>query len=134
MLSSCRALEKLDLGNNAVADISVAAELPALVDLYVGNNKLTALPVFAAETPLWHVDISHNEISDLSGLNGNLSINFIYADYNKITSIASLESCSMLVQIDLWDNPVNADDVKKLQDVGILVNYNPSYKEADTAA
>lgn len=134
VLSSCRALEKLDLGNNAVADISVAAELPALVDLYVGNNKLTALPVFAAETPLWHVDISHNEISDLSGLNGNLSINFIYADYNKITSIASLESCSMLVQIDLWDNPVNADDVKKLQDVGILVNYNPSYKEADTAA
>ena len=134
VLSSCRALEKLDLGNNAVADISVAAELPALVDLYVGNNKLTALPVFAAETPLWHVDISHNEISDLSGLNGNLSINFIYADYNKITSIASLESCSMLVQIDLWDNPVNADDVKKLQDVGILVNYTPSYKEADTAA
>ena len=80
------------------------------------------------------MDISHNEISDLSGLNGNLSINFVYADYNKIKSIASLESCSMLVQIDLWDNPVNADDVKKLQDVGILVNYNPSYKEADTAA
>ena len=77
---------------------------------------------------------NYNEIADLSGLAGNLSINFIYADYNKIASVAALESCSMLVQMDLWDNPVNADEVKKLQDVGIIVNYNPNYKEAEPAA
>ena len=93
------------------------------------------MPTFDAETSkLVQFNVNYNEIENVQGLAGLMYLNYVRADYNKITSIASLESCSMLVQIDLWDNPVNADDVKKLQDVGILVNYNPSYKEADTAA
>ncbi len=67
-------------------------------------------------------------------MQGNLSVNFINADYNKIKSIAKLEECVMLVKMNLWDNPVNTDEVKKLQDVGIIINYNPEYKEADTEA
>ena len=69
-----------------------------------------------------------------TGLAGNLSVNFINADYNKIKSIAKLEECVMLVKMNLWDNPVNTDEVKKLQDVGIIINYNPEYKETDTEA
>lgn len=134
VLASCTALQNVNISNNAVTDIAVLAELPALVDLYAASNQLTSLPAFPAETPLWHVDISHNEIADLSGLAGNLSINFVYADYNKIASVEKLESCPMLVQMDLWDNPVSAEEVKKLQDVGIIVNYNPNYKEAEPAA
>ena len=74
------------------------------------------------------------QIEDLTGLAGNLSVNFINADYNKIKSIAKLEECVMLVKMNLWDNPVNTDEVKKLQDVGIIINYNPEYKETDTEA
>lgn len=133
VLASCTALQNVTISNNAVSDISVLAGLPALVDLYAANNKLTSLPDFAEDTPLWHVDISHNAIPDLAGLEGNLTVNFINADYNKITSVAKLESCIMLVKLNVWDNPVNADEVKALQDVGILVNYNPEYKE-DSAA
>ena len=29
---------------------------------------------------------------------------------------------------------MNTDEVKKLQDVGIIINYNPEYKETDTEA
>lgn len=134
VLSSCPALTSVDLGYNSILDISVLAELPALVDLYVSNNQITVFPTFSTSTPLWHVDVSHNALEDLSGLEGNLSLNFIYADYNKIKSIAVLESCSMLVQMDLWDNPVSAEEVKKLQDVGIIINYNPNYQEPTEAA
>ena len=105
-----------------------------MVDLNVSNNQITVFPAVDADTPLWHVDISHNQIEDLTGLAGNLSVNFINADYNKIKSIAKLEECVMLVKMNLWDNPVNTDEVKKLQDVGIIINYNPEYKEADTEA
>ena len=89
-------------------------------------------PQFDADTPLWHVDISHNQIESLAGLEGNLAVNFIDADYNRIKSISKLESCIMLVRMNLWDNPVNADEVKQLQDIGILINYNPKYVEPET--
>ena len=128
------ALQTLDLSFNAVTDISIVSELRQLVDLNVSNNQITVFPAVDADTPLWHVDISHNQIEDLTGLAGNLSVNFINADYNKIKSIAKLEECVMLVKMNLWDNPVNTDEVKKLQDVGIIINYNPEYKEADTEA
>ena len=133
-LASCTALQTLDLSFNAVTDISIVPELRQLVDLNVSNNQITVFPAVDADTPLWHVDISHNQIEDLTGLAGNLSVNFINADYNKIKSIAKLEECVMLVKMNLWDNPVNTDEVKKLQDVGIIINYNPEYKEADTEA
>ena len=38
----------------------------------------------------------------------------------------------MLVRMNLWDNPVNADEVKQLQDIGVLINYNPKYVEPET--
>ena len=65
-------------------------------------------------------------------MEGNLSVNFIDADYNRIKSISKLESCIMLVRMNLWDNSVNADEVKQLQDIGILINYNPKYVEPET--
>ena len=131
-LSGCTALETLDLSGNSISDISVVSGFKQLVDLNVSSNQITELPQFDADTPLWHVDISHNQIESLAGLEGNLSVNFIDADYNRIKSISKLESCIMLVRINLWDNPVNADEVKPLQDIGILINYNPKYVEPET--
>ena len=45
----------------------------------MSNNQITVFPAVDADTPLWHVDISHNQIEDLTGLAGNLSVNFINA-------------------------------------------------------
>ncbi len=131
-LAGCTALETLDLSGNSISDISVVSGFKQLVDLNVSSNQITELPQFDADTPLWHVDISHNQIESLAGLEGNLAVNFIDADYNRIKSISKLESCIMLVRMNLWDNPVNADEVKPLQDIGILINYNPKYVEPET--
>ena len=98
----------------------------------MSNNQITVFPAVDADTPLWHVDISHNQIESFAGLEGNLAVNFINADYNRIKSIAKMESCVMLVRMNLWDNPVDADEVKQLQDVGILINYNPNYTEPES--
>lgn len=133
VLESCPAVEKLDVSNNALTDIAVVSGLEKLVDLDVSHNALTVLPMFDAQTPLWHVDITGNQIADLSGLVGNETVNFIYADYNKISSLTGLDTCLMLVQIDVWDNPVDAEQVKQLQEMGILVNYNPAYEAPEEA-
>ena len=131
-LAGCTAIETLDLRGNSISDISVVSGFKNLVDLNVSSNQITDLPQFDADTPLWHVDISHNQIESLAGLEGNLAVNFINADYNRIKSVAKLESCIMLVRMNLWDNPVDADEVKQLQDIGILINYNPNYVEPET--
>lgn len=131
-LASCTAIETLDLSGNSISDISVVSNFKKLVDLNVSSNQITDLPQFDADTPLWHVDISHNQIESLAGLDGNLAVNFINADYNRVKSVAKLESCIMLVRMNLWDNPVDADEVKQLQDIGILINYNPNYVEPET--
>ena len=131
-LAGCTAIETLDLSGNSISDISVVSGFKKQVDLNVSSNQITDLPQFDADTPLWHVDISHNQIESLAGLEGNLAVNFINADYNRIKSVAKLESCIMLVRMNLWDNPVDADEVKQLQDIGILINYNPNYVEPET--
>ncbi len=131
-LAGCTAIETLDLSGNSISDISVVSGFKKLVDLNVSSNQITDLPQFDADTPLWHVDISHNQVESLAGLEGNLAVNFINADYNRIKSVAKLESCIMLVRMNLWDNPVDADEVKQLQDIGILINYNPNYVEPET--
>lgn len=131
-LAGCTAIETLDLSGNSISDISVVSGFKKLVDLNVSSNQITDLPQFDADTPLWHVDISHNQIESLAGLEGNLAVNFINADYNRVKSVAKLESCIMLVRMNLWDNPVDADEAKQLQDIGILINYNPNYVEPET--
>lgn len=133
VLSGCTALRVLDVSDNQIKDISVLAELPALEEFNGDNNQITAIPDFDETTsPLWRFSVNHNEIESLEGLAGIDNLNFVLADYNKIKDITVLESCRLLCQLDVWDNPIDQDGVKTLQDGGVIVNFNKNYKE-DTA-
>lgn len=133
VLSGCTALRVLDVSDNQIKDISLLAELPALEEFNGDNNQITAIPDFDETTsPLWRFSVNHNEIESLEGLAGIDNLNFVLADYNKIKDITVLESCRLLCQLDVWDNPIDQDGVKTLQDGGVIVNFNKNYKE-DTA-
>ena len=133
VLSGCTALRVLDVSDNQIKDISVLAELPPLEEFNGDNNQITAIPDFDETTsPLWRFSVNHNEIESLEGLAGIDNLNFVLADYNKIKDITVLESCRLLCQLDVWDNPIDQDGVKTLQDGGVIVNFNKNYKE-DTA-
>ena len=130
VLSGCTALRVLDASDNQIEDISVLAELPALEEFNGDNNQIKAIPDFDETTsPLWRFSVNHNEIESLAGLAGIDSLNFVLADYNKIKDITVLESCRLLCQLDVWDNPIDQDGVKTLQDGGVIVNFNKNYQE-----
>ena len=130
VLSGCTALRVLDVSDNQIEDISVLAELPALEEFDGDNNQIKAIPDFDETTsPLWRFSVNHNEIESLAGLAGIDSLNFVLADYNKIKDITVLESCRLLCQLDVWDNPIDQDGVKTLQDGGVIVNFNKNYQE-----
>ena len=131
-LAQCSLLEQIDLQANLVADISVLPQLDNLRIFLADNNQVTVVPTFDAEKcTLQQFSIDYNQVADLSGLQNLQELNYVNADYNTITDLSPLANCINLVQVNVWDNPVNKEDVSALQDIGIIVNYNPNYKPAE---
>lgn len=129
VLSDCVSLSVLDVSNNHVKDVSVLTSLPELTYFLAENNQIETLPAFDVETcKLVRINVNNNQLTDLSPLKGLQSLNFIFADYNQISDISGLEDCPLLTQLDLWDDPVDEEQVKALQDIGRIVNYNPMYE------
>ena len=130
-LEACTALRVLDVSSNEITDISILPQLPELTTFKGDHNQITSVPTFDAETAkLVQFNVNYNEIESVAGLTNLMYLNYVRADYNKITSIAALKDCYCLIEIDVWDNPVNADEIKPLQDIGIIVNFNPNYEAA----
>ena len=128
VLSDCVSLSILDISNNQVKDVSVIAQLPALTYFLASHNQIEALPAFDTETnKLVRIDVSNNQIKDLSPLKGLPNLNYIFADYNQISDLSGLEDCPLLTQLNVFDNPVNEEQVKALQEIGRIVNYTPQY-------
>lgn len=128
-LAGCSALSVLEVPYNSVEDISVLSELPALTRFVGNNNAITAVPDFDEEnSKLQYFQVDNNAITDLSGLADIDSLNYVYADYNQVETILPLENCINLIQINVWDNPIEKEEVDKLQEHSIIVNYNPNYE------
>ncbi len=132
VLDGCTALRVLDITGNAVEDISVLPKLPELTNFKADHNKITTIPKFdPATSKLVQFNVNYNEVTDLSPLAGLHTLNYVRADYNKVTDVTCLKDNYCIIQIDVWDNPVNVEGIAAMQDLGIIVNYNPTYKPAE---
>ncbi|MBQ1265027.1 MAG: leucine-rich repeat domain-containing protein [Oscillospiraceae bacterium] len=129
VLDGCTALRILDITGNEVADISVLPKLPELMTFKADHNKITTIPKFdPATSKLVQFNVNYNEIADLSALAGLHTLNYVRADYNKVTDVTCLKDNYRIIQIDVWDNPINVEGIAAMQEVGIIVNYNPTYQ------
>ena len=128
VLCDCVSLSVLDISDNQVKDVSVIANLPELTYFLASHNQIESLPAFDTATcKLVRINVNNNQLTDLSPLKGLPALNYIFADYNQISDISGLEDCSLLTQLNLFDNPVNEEQVKALQEIGRIVNYTPGY-------
>lgn len=128
VLSDCVSLSVLDISDNQVKDVSVIANLPELTYFLASHNQIESLPAFdMANCKLVRINVNNNQLTDLSPLKGLPALNYIFADYNQISDISGLEDCPLLTQLNLFDNPVNEEQVKALQEIGRIVNYTPGY-------
>ena len=128
VLSDCVSLSVLDISHNQVKDVSVIANLPELTYFLASHNQIESLPAFDTATcKLVRINVNNNQLTDLSPLKGLPALNYIFADYNQISDISGLEDCPLLTQLNLFDNPVNEEQVKALQEIGRIVNYTPGY-------
>ena len=128
VLSDCVSLSVLDISDNQVKDVSVIANLPELTYFLASHNQIESLPAFdMANCKLVRINVNNNQLTDLSPLKGLPALNYIFADYNQISDISGLEDCPLLTQLNLFDNPVNEEQVKALQEIGRIVTYTPGY-------
>lgn len=128
VLADCMSLSVLDISDNQVKDVSVIANLPELTYFLASHNQIESLPAFdTANCKLVRINVNNNQLTDLSPLKGLPALNYIFADYNQISDISGLEDCPLLTQLNLFDNPVNEEQVKALQEIGRIVNYTPGY-------
>ena len=63
-------------------------------------------------------------MSSVSGLSNLPILNYVNIDYNQVSDLSPLTSGNNRVQLDAFGDPVT--DVSKLQNMGIIVNYDPT--------
>lgn len=104
-LKNLPTLQTLDLGQNSLAEVSLDANMLALKEIDMADNKLTAL-TFPAMPALTTLDLSNNEIDshklDISALAGNLEI--LKLNYNKLVTL-NLMAFAKLQQFYASYNP-----------------------------
>lgn len=128
-LAGCVSLSVVNVEANQITDISVLSLLPALTQFDGDNNQITAVPDFDEDTSkLQLFSVDYNQITDISGLGRLMYLNYVNADYNQIADLSPLADNYNLIQVNVWDNPVTAEDVATLQSHNIIVNYNPNYE------
>ena len=122
-LNSCTAMQYLDISGNYLTDISPLASMNGLIELNFARNQVTAIPKWDPSCALVTIDGSNNMITLLGVLAGFENLNYVYMDYNNISSVNSLATCHNLVKVSVYGNPVK--DVSALTDMSVIVNYNP---------
>lgn len=99
VLKYCTELQALDLGHQAIEDISVIGEyLPNLRILILADNKIKDISCLSNLKHLHYLELFMNDITDASALNSckelvdlNISFNYHFSDINGILELPMLE-------------------------------------------
>ena len=100
MLRYCKNLKALDIGHNAVDDLSWLQELPDLRVLIVAINRLTDISPLAGLKKLEYLEIFNNQITDISPLKGLTHLMDLNIGFNRIADFSPLYEMKNLQR--LW--------------------------------
>lgn len=123
-LKNFQQLEKLDLSDNSIKDISALNSLINLKELYLGShykfgtsNKLTDISVVAKLKKLEVLSLRLNQITDVSALANLTKLKKLKLDYNEIADITPLISgnLSKNLSLNLHANCLEKKQIKKLK-------------------
>ncbi len=123
-IGKCTALVNVDLSNNVLATMDEMVTLVAAQNIDVSYNDILTIPDFPDNAALVSFNGCHNFFEDVSGLKDLLSLNYVYLDYNNISDINVLAGCYNLIQVNVFRT--NVTDVSALQEMDVIISYNPA--------
>lgn len=122
-LSECTQLVTLDVSENLISDLSPLPE--TIQNLDFSHNMVAALPKWSAACALVSFNGAYNQLTNVNQLFGLTNLNSVVLDYNEIEDISGLADCPRLISVDVFGTKVK--DVKVLQDMDVVVHYDPTY-------
>lgn len=114
VLKYCKNLMALDIGHNAVNDLSFLYDLPNLKILILVDNQFQDITPVASLTGLEYLELFYNDIRDVSALTGLVNLKDLNLGFNRITDISPLESMTWLER--LWVPQYNSHNPSKKPD------------------
>lgn len=102
----CVSLHRLNLHDNAVADLSPLAGLVQLSDLDASDNQIADLGPLSGLTALMNLNASGNTIASIAALQRLEVLNFLWLDRNQIEDIAPVAGCWRLNHLFMADNQI----------------------------
>lgn len=100
-------VQKLNLVDNNISDISKLAELANLTDLDIRKNKISDITMLANLTKLEELRISDNSIVDLTPINYLTNLRVLKAENNNIENLLPLAQLTNLESLDLSHNNIS---------------------------
>ena len=103
-------VEKLDLQNRNISDISNIAQLRNLKELNLGYNNITDISPLQYLYKLEKLDLYVNNISDISPINSLINLSHLNIGYNKIKNAYSLYNLNKLNSLYMYGNNIMSID------------------------
>lgn len=125
-LSNSTKMTHMDVSNNLLSSVDCIAQMPYLTELNISHNEVLSIPNLEPTFRLQRFYASHNRILKVDPLAVLQELAIVDVDYNEdVMNIEVLASCRLLVQVNAFGTHVK--EVKNLTDLGIIVNFDPSY-------
>jgi len=115
-------VEKLNLSNNKISDVSALAGLTQLTDLHLGFNKISDVSGLKELKQLTNLELYSNQISDVSALKELTHLTGLNLSENKIDDVGPSKELKQLKSLDLGFNQIS--DVSALKELKRLTNLN----------
>ena len=106
-LSAASNLRRLELGGNAVSDLSeLSGRLRLLEHLDLSDNAVSDLSALSGLTRLETLLLSGNQVSDISPLRGMAGLRSLFLDGNAVSDLAPVVFLESLEELSLSGNPL----------------------------
>lgn len=129
-LRHCVRLEALDLGHNAVSDISFIGGLSELRVLIIALNEITDISPLENLKKLEYLEMFRNKVKDIGPLSGLTALRDLNMGYNYVSDYTPLYGLSGLERLWLYQSngykagPMGKDMMRRIKDAlpGCLVD------------
>ncbi len=105
-ISAIDKIDFLDIGENAISNISCLNKLGSISRLRIEDNRIEDISVLKRFVNLKSLYASKNLIKDISSLKEKKHLNYIDLDQNYISDIEPLKYSLPIQHVNLLDNPI----------------------------
>lgn len=105
-LASLRKLSRLQIRNNQIADISPLSRLTNMTSLWLSGDKIADLGPLAGLAKLEHVSFSHSPLRNISALAALKNLTSLEATNCQLSDISPLSALGDLIHLNLNNNQI----------------------------